>query len=293
MKSIRRPTYPEIQPLVEEFAVYRPWLHCTFVCPATGFRIRAKSEIQGEDKGGRGGEIWSGLKSVALTTMSALMVGMTGDLKGRFGSEQDTKHNYSDDQIHQATVDAFLTVRGCFRHNGEGWVSKEKPPTLSALERQVKEHPVQGARERDLLTRCLAGLAAADGQTCHAEQSFLQRFAPAFERQESSMPNPAELFEIREKVRPTVYLLAVTLAMVDRDYSTSEREYLVGLANGLGLTPAQVSELRDAAGEFLVQQSVRHHRDLTEEEVSELSKLTAMSIETIQRTVDQYRKSMA
>jgi hypothetical protein len=227
---------------------------------------------------------------MALTAVSILTVGATGDLKGKL-AERD-KHNYSEAQIQDAIVDAFLSVRGCFRHEGHSWVSSEKVAWTTELERQLKAHPIKGSRERDLLTRCLVVLAALDGKTCPAEREFLQRFAPHFEKLEATMPSRAELSEIRAEARPTVYLLALTLAMVDQDFCPEEQSYLAELAQGLSLPADRAVALRKAAGEFLVQQSLRRNPSPADEQIAGLSRLTEIPVAEIERTAERYRKNL-
>lgn len=291
MKSAQRPTYDEISPLVEEYDIYKPTLYVTFRCPSSGERVQARAELEGESRG----DLWSGLKASALTAVGYLLVGMTGDAGKTLGGSQgraSSKHEYSQEQIAQATVDAFLTVRGCFRRTQTGWIAKSKAPEPLAFERQLRDHPIKGSAERDLLTRCLVGVAALDGTTSPSEKRFLQRFAPAFERLPQGPPDLQELSTIREEARPTVYLLALALALIDHDYSDPERSYLAELATGLSLSSDRVLQLSRQAGEFLVHQSLRHGAELAGEEIEQLSKLTHLSEAEIRAAADHHRRGL-
>lgn len=290
MKSSTRPDYAEVEPLVEEYDIYPPTLYVSFRCPASGTRIQATANVEGHARS----DLWAGLKSSAMTALSLMLVGLTGDadkgLKPR--ARSSAKHDYDKAAVEKALVDAFLTVRGCFRQTPDGWVAREKGPELSGLERQLRDHPIKGPLERDLLTRCLVGIAALDGTTSPSEKKFLQRFAPAFERLPQGMPSLQEFAGIREEARPTVYLLALTLALVDHDYCQPERDYMADLAQGLTLPAPRVDELSRWAGEFLVRQTVKQNPHLTDAEADLLSRLTGISQEQIHAALERYRKSV-
>lgn len=292
MKSSQRPTYGEIAPLVEEFDIYKATLYVTFRCPSSGVRVQARADVAGEARG----ELWSSLKASALTAVGLLMVGMTGDASKALGNPHErtsSKHGYAKEQVEKATVDAFLTVRGCFRQTDAGWVAKEKAPKALGLERQLKDYPIKGNVERDLLTRCLVGIAALDGTTSPSEKRFLQRFAPAFERLPDGMPSLEELASIRPEARPTVYLLALTLALIDHDYSQPERDFLAELARGLELSPARAQELARMAGEFLVYQSLRQKPQLSGEERAQLSSLAGLTEPEILVVAEKFKEGLS
>jgi hypothetical protein len=275
-----KPTYQQIAPLVKDYQVFQPWLHVTLECPASGFTVRARSLISEED--GRR-DLWTNLKSSALTAVSMLMTGMTGELTSKLASApEDDARNCPPQKIEKAILDAFLSVRGCFRFDGTSWVAKERPAQLTELEKTIKAYPLKGPREAELLTRCLVRLAALDGTTCNVERKFLARFATARDRLASEMPSDEELAEVRPEARPTLYLLAQTLAMVDNDFSEPERGYLVQLAQGLKLSESQVQSMQRAAAEFLVHQSLTHNPEPSADEISGLSALTSLPISDIE-----------
>lgn len=282
-----KPTYEQIAPLVQEYQVYQRWLHTTFACPATGYLVRARAEIQGE---GERRDFWEGFKSHVLSAVGLLIAGMTGELDE--ARPEDTTHSYSEAQIQAAILDAFLSVRGCFRLVEGRWVARQSRPELSELERVLKANPIQGRREAELLTRCLSGLAELDGHTCPSERKFLARFAPAYTRLPGGMPGLDELSEIRPQARPTVFLLAQSLAMVDRDLCLEEREYLDRLAAGLGLESERAAALRKAAGEYIVSQSVGRGEPLSPDQVAQLHELTGLPMAEIERACARQRSQL-
>ena len=290
MKSSPRPDYAEVEPLVEEYDIYPPNLYVTFRCPATGTRIQATANVKGHARA----DLWAGLKSQAMTALGLMLVGLSGDAdKGlKPVARTSAKYDYDDAAVEKALVDAFLTVRGCFRQTSDGWVARQKGPELSGLEQQLRDHPIKGPKERDLLTRCLVGIAALDGTTSPSEKKFLQRFAPAFERLPPGVPSLQELSGIREEARSTVYLLALTLALVDHDYCQPERDYMAELAQGLALSAPRIEELSRWAGEFLVGQTAKQNLHLTDAEAGFLSQLTGISEAQIQAMVERHRKSV-
>jgi hypothetical protein len=273
---VSKPTFEQIQPLVEEYQIYSPWLYTTFVCPQTGYRVTARAEVR---VAGKGQDLWDGFKSSILGAVGYLMVAMTGDLTKSPGQRlRDDTHSYREQEVQGALLEAFLSVRGCFRFDGGRWVAKQTPPRLSALEELLRRHPISGGREAELLTRCLSGMAALDGQVLAAERQFLERYAPAHRRLPEGMPELSELSEIRPQARPTVFLLAQTLAMVDEELAAQEEDYLARLAAGLELAPGKVSQLRRAAGEFVLEQSLRRQPDLNPEQMDRIHRLTGLPV---------------
>ncbi len=199
-------------------------------------------------------------------------------------------HVNSGDELDQATVDAFLTVREQFEHDGQGWRAKEVVTDfVSDFERQLRRAPIETRYEAEVLARVLHHMAGVDGADAKELQFLAQHVAgPAGDG--SGPPSRVELSELRPEAAPTVYLLAAALTLVDRVRSQQELQYLAELEQDLALEARQAAELRRAAGEFLVEQSLDVSSRPSPDHLRELANLSGLTPDDVERVLVRRRK---
>ena len=278
----------------------RNTLHCIFACPVTGRQVTAQAYIsEGTGFGDRvldsaSRSFWYEARhAVAQKICSFLPHGFLREVvqgtawRMAYGGN-DAIHSPS--EINNAVVEAFENVRHEFERHGRGWSAKEVVTDfVTDFERQLKRAPIVTHYEGEILIRALSSLAELDG-LLPEERDFLARFCSAFESHRVGSPSNVELSELRDEVKPTVYMLASALAMADRDSSAAEAAYLEGLASGLGLSGNHTKELRRAAGQFVVEECVYPGSAVPDSEISRLAQLADLSTEEVERVLVRRRK---
>lgn len=272
IRRLDPPNYQEIAPLVHSVTFQSQQVYCLFVCPDSGEKVQASAPRPLEGSSAATRALWGDVRSALVTLTHVVLAGLTG---ASDPGKADEAEAWSEEQRERAIIEAFLTVRGCFQKDPSGrWTARRKPLSLSGLERQVRQAPLQGKQEAELLARCLLAVSRLDGLTCPAEKEFLARFAPTAERSGQEPPSWEELRQIRPQARPTLYQLALALALVDRDFSAPERDYLQALAHGLELPVKEQEALRLGVAEYLLQQGLKRSAQGAGPLITEVSALT-------------------
>lgn len=296
-----RPRYSDISPLLVERHADKEQgtVRCLFACPVTGRRVTAESHIrQGNslkdrmlDSASR--SFWYELRYAVANKISSLLPhGFVRDVvqgtAWRMAYSGDD-HVNSGDELDQATVDAFLTVRDQFQHDGQGWRAREVVHEfVTDFERQLRKAPIGTRYEGEILARVLSHMASVDGIEGE-ERDFLARYGGAGTEQ-GGPPSRVELSELRPEARPTVYLLAATLTLVDRHQSREEVDYLKLLEQELEIEGSRAAELRRAAGEFLVEQSLDTNSRPSPDHLRELANLAGLTPDDVERVLVRRRK---
>lgn len=275
-------------------------VHCVFVCPTTLRRVEASAYVrQGTGLKDRlvdavARSFWWELRgNVVRTVASFFPAGFLRDVvqgtawQMSYGSQDDI---VTGSELDDATVEAFLSVRHEFEKDGSAWKSREATEEfISDFERQLKLHPVATRYEGEILTRVLTTLASVDGRQAE-ERAFLEQFAPFLLAQEPAPPSSVELSELEATTKPSIYLLASTLARVDRHRSAQEDAYLRELAKGLGLGADEVKQLDRAAGQFVVEQSVHASDRPSRQDLEQLARATGLAPDEVERVLVRQRK---
>lgn len=275
-------------------------VHCVFVCPATLRRVEASAYVrQGTGLKDRlvdavARSFWWELRGTVVRTIASFFpAGFLRDVVQ--GTAWQMSYASRDDivtgsELDDATVEAFLSVRHEFEKDGSAWKSREATEDfVTDFQRQLKLHPVATRYEGEILTRVLSSLAAVDGQQVE-ERAFLEQFAPFLLAQDSAPPSSVELSEVESAAKPSIYLLASTLARVDRHRSAQEDAYLRQLAQSLGLGRDDVQRLDRAAGQFIVEQSIHASDRPSRQEIEQLAQATGLSSEEVERVLVRQRK---
>lgn len=297
-----RPSFAEIESLLVDRRVDKEHdtLVCLFECPVTRRRVEASATIrQGNsftdrllDSASR--SFWHELRQVvARTVCSFLPHGFVREVVQGTAWQMSYHRGRSDEissksELDQATVDAFLRVRHEFElHQGEWRAREVAVEFVTDFEKQLQQAPISTRYEGEILARTLNHLAAFDGMDPF-ELTFLEDFGVSPSGQHP--PSAVELSELRDEVKPTLYLLAAALALVDQDQSGAERQRLAQLESALGVSAQRASELRRAAGQFIVDQCLGLDIDPTPEQQRSLAKLAGLSVEEVERVLVRRRK---
>lgn len=297
-----RPDFSEIQPLLIERKVdkERNTLRCVFMCPVTHKKVAAQAFVQqGQGFADRmldaaSRSFWYELRStVAQRVCSFLPHGFLREVAQGAAwrmSYSSDDHITSGAELEQATVEAFMSVREQFERDGKQWRSREVVTEfVTDFERHLRAFPVNTKYDSEILSRVLAVLATTDGLE-QAEEFFLLEQLGDFVGSDESRPSRVELSELTSEVKPTVYLLASALALVDQEKSTSETAYLRELEADLGLGKEDASRLRRAAGQFIVEQTAALSGHPSSEEIARLARLAELSTDEVERVLIRRRK---
>lgn len=299
-----RPTFAEIKPLLLErkHDKQQRMLFCVFSCPTTLKQVETSVYVQ-QGSGLKDRVIdsvarsfwWELRGTVARTIGSFLPHGFVRNVVEN--SAWHLSYGSSDgvvttDELDQATIDAFLSVRHEFERDGTTWKSREVVENFATdFERLLREHPITTRYEGEILSRILASIAVIDGQKSE-EAYFIEKFAPYLLSKDKPSPSQVELSELNSEVKPSIYLLASTVAKIDKIHSPQEQSYLSQLSRDLGLSQQQTQQLDRAAGQFVVEQSLHTEAEPSEKELTELA--TALGLETseVERVLVRRRKRL-
>jgi hypothetical protein len=296
----RRPSYLEIQPLLVSRQVDKGQdrLHCVFACPVTHRQVLAEASIsQGSGFKDRlidaaAHSFWYEVRqAVARKICSFLPYGFVREVVEGTAWRMAYGHNdqiRTSDELNESTVEAFLSVRDQFEHDGVRWTGREVVAEfVTDFERQLKQSPITTRYEGEILARTLLSLAQIDGLE-QAERDFLASFAP--DGGDATPPSVVELGELSEEVKPTVYMLACALGLVDQQRSAREGESLERLEQALGLDADQAANLRRAAGQFIVEQCLGLNSQPSPSEIQDLADLAGIASDEVERVLVRRRK---
>lgn len=303
---MERITFSEIAPLLVSRQVDQQsnTVHCIFACPVTSRQVSAQAYIS-EGSGFRDRLLDSAARSfwyearytVAQKICSFLPHGFLREVvqgtvwRMAYGGQDGVR---SKAELDDATLKAFQSVRHEFDKNGRGWTAREVATDfVSDFERQLKKAPITTRYESEILLRVLSQMAELDGVE-ESERSFLARFSSAFDSAPGAgRPSRVELSELRDEVKPTVYMLAAALALADRDHSAAERSYLKSLASDLHIDNVEDERLRQAAGQFVIEECIFPGTTVSPNELAELARLSGLSPEEVERVLVRRRKRTA
>lgn len=300
---MERITFSDIAPLLVSRQVdkERNTVHCIFACPVTSRQVTAQAYIsEGTGFGDRlldsaARSFWYEARyAVAQKICSFLPHGFLREVvqgtawRMAYGGQDGVR---SKTELDDATLKAFETVRHEFEKNGRGWTAREVATDfVTDFERQLEKAPITTKYESEILLRVLSQMAELDGVE-ESERSFLIRFSSAFETaQGAGRPSRVELSELKDEVKPTVYMLAAALALADRDNSAEEQSYLKSLAGDLHIDNAEGERLRRAAGQFVIEECIFPGTTVSPNELTELARLSGLVPEEVERVLVRRRK---
>ncbi len=254
-----------IAPLIHDLQVQGQRVSVTFVCPVTGSRVTAAHQLP-RSMGGEVARVAS--RSVLWSLQSALsrfiysllghgIVGSAAATAARTASSGVRTDSLvvTTAQKEAAAVEAFRSVQSRFVWVEGRWISAQAAQKeLSVFDRAVATNAPTHPYDQQVLARMLVEVARADRRISSSESSWLTDMLPAevgSVREISERPSltPEELAETSPNTRPTLLMLAWTLALVDEEFTDDERTVLDRFTAGLKLSPSQAKEARGAAQE--------------------------------------------
>ncbi len=292
-------TYEAIESLVAGTEQRGDILAVTFKCPTSGTEIPSRGTLAPREKeADPNGNMTSSLRR-----------SMSHVLRGVFGrtpkAGEAVSSDYSEEAKRAATVEAFEAVQTQFVWEAKSgtWMSVEAAGAdWTEFAKQLFDGPVVEDADCDVLARMLVEIANADGRLAEEEKIFLNEFlVPNFGTVETLSNKPAlsadELGATSAgRVRDTMLMLAWALALVDEDLDSREEARLGELADGLGLGPNLVLELKRFAQEHVIDQALEvayrggQRDDGRYAEVQTLAKKIKLRSTNVERVEQRLRK---
>ena len=204
------------------------------------------------------------------------MMGRLGSRAVRTGTRESMKNMttmHSQKDKEEAMVTAFRRVKGHFAEEGESKtssksgkpakikVSKREMESMSPFEGQLKKFPVQTRYDREILARMLVELALSDGAMTEDEQSFLDEiigddFGSIDTLSNMDPLSRVECQEVSKDIKPTIYMLAWVVSLVDFELSSVEEQMLLEFADKLSLPDKQYNAMIKAARYYVLEEAI-------------------------------------
>lgn len=260
-------TYESIAPLIAERDEQGGVIKVTFACPRTGAKVQSQAGLRrATDTSGR-------LRDAARSSLTASLRRAVGNAvrgvlgQGILGSGDpdtgiaDAATSYSEEIKQAAIVDAFESVQHNFMWDPDTkiWISAEAARELiTEFARQLHDGPIEKSYDRGVLARMMVEIANADGRLVDEEKEFLEAFltpdlGTVDELSAKPLLSQAELAGTSTgTVRDTMLMLSWALAFCDEDLDQREADRVQQLADGLGLGPNLVEELRGFAQHYVI-----------------------------------------
>ena len=275
-------TYDRIAPLIVQAETEGSKMYVTFQVPSTGEYVEASAPIR------RSNSIQSTVtravkrqasREIRRTTSRLLRQALGSGFLGRTARtivntstrNTDLSRGYSEEEKRMAILDAFEQVADYFHFDErqENWRAPAVAPAAKAMgefEQRLHKQPVENRYDQEVLARMLVELGQADGLLGEEERDFLESFLPpGLGGVEAFLTSPPlttiECEEVSEKVKPTLYLIARALSLIDFDPDPREEDLLREYAHMLGLDAGEAEEADRVARHFVLEQSIDIHTD--------------------------------
>jgi len=275
-----QPTHDNVAPLVADLQESGRSVRVTFRCPVSGQSVKSSHSVprnrntsaQLTNTAKR--SMMYGLQSAVNQTIRSVFgystVGrVAGDVARQAmysaTSAATNQNTLSSSEKRDAVIEAFKKVSRQFVWDSARghWISaKAATELMSAFEQQLANHPLTHGYDRTVLARMLIEIARADGRLSGDESSWLNELigpdVGSIADLSSRPPlSDAELNEAsRGDARVTLLMLAWTMAIVDENFDSSEKQVLQGFARGLKLSNAQIKAARDHAQGYILDQAL-------------------------------------
>ncbi len=253
-------------------------------------------------------------KRQARRVSSRLVRGaLGGGMMGRIGSRvvrtstRETMRNtnfFSQGDKEAAIVAAFKRVKHKFiaqeeqpeKERPRVRISKKEMSTLPLLEAQLKKYPIDNPYDREILARMLTELADADGRITSDEKAFLEEsigsdFGSIDELLSKDSISRVECEEVSEKVKPSIYMLAWVMSLIDMELDPAEERLLMDFADMMKFSNRQVDEAMKAAKYYIIEQTMGI--DASKDELFELADAIGLSRDEAERCLIQMKKRTA
>ena len=166
---------------------------------------------------------------------------------------------------------------------------EEVPTNVSPFEAQLYKGQIRSSFDKEVLSRMLIELANADGGVTVEEEELLKSFIPDYQEYRLSEPlSPIECEEVSEEVKPTLYMLAWTVSLIDMDLDPMEAAKLEEFGEWYELSDDQKASLQKIAKSYILEQSV--NPDSAKSEVYQVAEKLGIGQDEALRMFIQYKK---
>ena len=264
-------TYERLKLNIAEEEVNGAQVTVTFKCPVTEKMYHAVTTMRPAT--GVGAKVQKQAKNELLSAArrgfrgllrSVLGGGSVGRVAGNVASSSVPSSSgvvYDKSSRETAVVDAFrpLAVNFVWDDARKAYIdATEAADTMSAFDKQLKDHPIDGKWERGVAARMLAEIVAADGKVEDEEREFFEAFltddtGSLDELIKGGPLSELELSETKPNGRATMLMLAYSIAMTDEKLDAAEQAALARFAKGLGVSQSREESLRQWASEKVIE----------------------------------------
>ncbi len=262
--------YEDIAPLVAQQTVRQRQVHVTFTCPKSGRSVESSASLRKDNSAGQ--RMKDSVKRSFMHAARNMLTRALGSLFGHGMAGQvarsatyeaqrgvEARLAFSKADVQRGIVAAFERVRAQFAKDPESgaWVaSGAVAASQSAYDQLLAAHPISEGWDRAILARVLVEVARADGTLEPRELALLDQLLPGQDvRQLAAKPalSAAELGGTSAQARPSILLLACSLALADEELSAEELTRLDAIGTGLGFGRDKVAELRRLAAQQVIE----------------------------------------
>lgn len=286
-----------INPLIASAVVEDNTMYCEFRAPDSGSVVEASSKLV--KLGDKEAEITAG--SIARNLFDAVRWSAIYAVNRMFGYQRDLLENvfiendpeelfFTDFEKEMAIVEAFKKVAHQFifdEDSGEWHFRSE----LTEYEVQLAQAPIEDIYDQDILVRLFVELAAVHDGVSDKEEQFLKDMIGLSHDQleellESDPVSSAEAESVTESVRPTIYMLLYTLAIVDEHLAEEEVAFLEEVAQKFGFHETIEAMLASIAKNHVLENAL--HLNYSREELSALARKLHLSEEDAEAAYQHY-----
>ncbi|MDX2286873.1 MAG: hypothetical protein NW241_22095 [Bacteroidia bacterium] len=270
------PTYDQILPMLVRAELDGSSMYCEFAVPGSGEVIASSAPVRRSDS------LQSQVSRVVSrnvnmevrrTASRLLRQALGGGFVGRTASSilntsmrgNQVMSGYTEEEKQAAVVEAYRRVANQLQPAQQAQRSsisiRPKQQQLSEFEQQLRDAPVTERFDQEILVRMLAELASSDGSISDEEREFLDSFIPpalgSIDQYLNGDPiSPVECDEVSSKARPTIYLIAAALSVIDFSPRPAEQSLLMEFGEMFGLKDRTIEELNRTARYYVLEQAI-------------------------------------
>jgi len=202
-------------------------------------------------------------QAAGTTVVGSLAGDAAASIAQGAGRDIEEGKAHTDRDREQAIVAAFVKVQAQFQWDDAGgrWVAATAAQVqTSPFTEQLAAHPLVEDYDREVLTRLLAALVAADGTVGSDEREAFAELAPGADLDAlGNVRAPAAVDFEEMKIGPTretLLLLGWVVALSDDTLGDAENALLATAAIGLGIVDSRVAELKQIAQRHIIGQAI-------------------------------------
>ncbi len=297
--------YDDIKALLSDQTIdtERHELQCAFVCPITQRRVMATGSLRHSDDFGdalidsAARSFWYEARRRVYDTVCAMVPAgfVRSVVEGTAGRMlyRGDDGVYTPKEVRTASLEAFESVRHEFTQDRGHWVAREVGDEFASdFDLQYRSAPVETTYEQNILARIFLALATTDG-LAPLEDEFIHQHSSKGGKaaaEGEGFPSSVELSEVRQDVRPTIYMLSWALCLVDHQLAPAEVELLKNLRNGLALATTEAEGMEHAARCFIIEQYAASGQCLSSDEHDKIGRRMGLRSDEVERVLVRLSK---